>query len=57
MAKPGITPKTGRRPRKRVISARSITFALDGPEKDYPVYPFSRRQFFERPTHNPFKDL
>ena len=43
-----------RRPRTRRISGRSVSFALAGKEKDYPVYKFSGRLFYERPKHNPF---
>ena len=57
MAIPGMQPVNGRKPLRKKISARSITFALSGPEQPYPVYPFSRRQFFEKPGHNPFKGL
>ena len=57
MAKPGMQPVNGRKPLTRKISVRSISFALSGPEQPYPVYPFSRRQFFEKPNHNPFKGL
>ena len=53
----GMQPVSGRKPLTRKISARSISHALSGAEKDYPVYPFSRRQFFEKPKHNPFKGL
>lgn len=56
-AAPGIPISRGRKPVRRVISAKSLVHAISGPEQDYPVYPFSRRQFFERPKHNPFKDL
>lgn len=52
-----IASKRGRKPMTRKISAKSIVHALDGPEKDYPVYQFSRRQFFEKPGHNPFAGL
>lgn len=53
----GMQPVRGRKPHKKRISVRSASFALSGPEQPYPVYPFSRRQFFERPNHNPFKGL
>jgi hypothetical protein len=53
----GMQPVNGRKPHKKRISVRSASFALSGPEQPYPVYPFSRRQFFERPNHNPFKGL
>ena len=57
MSKPGMTPVTGKKPSKKTMTARSLSIHLDGPEKAYPVYPFSRRVFTERPRHNPFKDL
>lgn len=45
-------------PRKRRIDARSLSYALAGPEQPYPVYQFSgRRVKIERPGHNPFKGL
>ena len=53
----GMAGITGRKPLTRKISAKSIVFALDGPEQPYPHYQFSGRQFFQRPNHNPFKDL
>ena len=46
-----------RRPVKRKLSGRSLAFAIDGNERPYPVYHFSRRRFLERPNHNPFKGL
>lgn len=57
MAKPGMQPVTGRKPVRRRISGKSISIALSGGEKPYPVYQFSRRQFIEKPGHNPFKGL
>lgn len=59
MAKPGITPDSGmrKRPRRKVISMRSASFHVAGEEPPYPVYPFSRRVFVEKPNHNPFKGL
>jgi hypothetical protein len=46
-----------RKPRTRTLSGRALAQALDGNERPYPVYQFSRRQFFERPNHNPFRGL
>lgn len=46
-----------RRPVTRNLSMRSLSYAVDGKERPYPVYHFSRRQFLERPNHNPFKGL
>jgi hypothetical protein len=57
MAKPGMQPVTGRKPRTRKVSGRSAVFALAGQEPDYPVYTFSNRIFVEKPKHNPFKGL
>ncbi len=58
MAKPGITGVRGRKPVTRKISGKSIVLAIDGgPEPPYPFYQFSRRQFFQRPKHNPFSGL
>ena len=57
MAIPGITGVRGRKPLTRRISGRSIVIALDGPEQPYPVYRFSRRDFVEKPKHNPFDGL
>ena len=44
-----------RRPVTRKLSGRSVAHAIDGNERPYPVYHFSRRRFLERPNHNPFK--
>lgn len=55
MAKAGPIPT--RKPRKRKISVRGLSFALDGKERPYDVYRFSGVPKFERPNHNPFKDL
>lgn len=57
MSIPGMQPVKGRKPLKRKISAKSITFALSGAEEPYPHYQFSRKQFFAKPNHNPFKGL
>ena len=57
MAIPGITGVRGRKPVTRRISGKSIVLALDGPEKPYPHYQFSNKQFFAKPNHNPFKGL
>jgi len=43
-----------RKPRSRKLSGRALVHAIDGPERPYPGYLFSDRQFFERPKHNPF---
>lgn len=51
----GPIPKTP--PRQRRISVRSVVLALDGAERPYDVYRFSRRPFYERPRNNPFKDI
>lgn len=56
MAKPGITPRRGRRPRIQKVSIRSAAQNVAGTEQPYPVYQFSRRIFIERPGHNPFDD-
>jgi hypothetical protein len=46
------------RVRKRKINVRSLVLALDGPERAYDVYRFSRgKRRFERPGHNPFDGL
>jgi len=57
MAKPGMTPVSGRKPTTRKISAKSATHHLAGSEAPYPVYQFSGRVFLERPNHNPFGDI
>ena len=58
MAKPGMTPVTGRKPLRKQISGKSIVLAVDGgPEQPYPYYQFSRKQFLQRPKHNPFSGL
>jgi hypothetical protein len=44
-------------PKTRNISGRSLVMAIDGVEKPYPVYRFSRRPVYERPRHNPFSGL
>jgi hypothetical protein len=43
-----------RKPRRRVISMKSLVHAFDGNERPYPVYKFSDRQVFERPSLRPF---
>lgn len=53
----GMQAVNGRRPQTRKISAKSISIALSGAEKAYPVYQFSRKQFVERPGHKPFEGL
>ena len=50
-------PVPQRKPVTRTLSGRSLAFAIDGRERPYPVYHFSRRTFQERPNHNPFKGL
>ena len=57
MSKPGITPVSGRKPRVRKVSVKSVSHAISGAEQPYPVYQFSRRAFIERKGHNPFKGL
>jgi hypothetical protein len=57
MAKPGITPRRGRKPRTKKVTIRSASHHLAGAEKPYPVYHFSARTFVERKGHNPFKGL
>ena len=45
-------------PIARKVNVRGLVIALDGKEKPYDVYRFSRnKRRFERPKHNPFKDL
>jgi len=46
-----------RKPVTRRISARALVNALEGPERAYPTYQFSDRNFYERPHHNPFAGL
>ncbi len=53
----GMLAVRGRKPVRRKISGKSIVIALDGPEKAYPHYQCSNRQFFAKPNHNPFKGL
>jgi len=43
--------------KKKSINVRAVVHALEGPEKPYPVYQFSRRRFIEKPKHNPFAGL
>ena len=57
MAKPGITPTRGRKPRTQKVTVKSASHNLAGPEQPYPVYQFSRRTFLERKNHNPFDGL
>lgn len=43
-------------PRTRKVQLRALVYAMDGPEKPYDVYRFSRGKVkLERPGHNPFK--
>ncbi len=46
-----------RKPRTRKISVKALVQALSGKEKEYPVYRFSGRRFYEKPKHNPFSGL
>jgi hypothetical protein len=39
------------------MSVRSMVIALDGAQRPYPVYQFSRRFVYEKPKHNPFQGL
>lgn len=55
MPTPGRLPN--RKPKVRKLSVRGISFAIDGKERPFPVYRFSRRPFFERPGHKPFTGL
>ena len=50
-------PVPQRKPVTRNLSGRSVVHAIDGRERPYPVYRFSRRVFAEKPNHNPFKGL
>ena len=50
-------PVPQRKPVSRVLSGKSVSFALAGKEQPYPVYQFSRRTFFGRPNANPFSGL
>ena len=43
------------KPRTRNVTIRALAQAVSGREQPYPVFRFSRRPFFERPRHNPFK--
>jgi hypothetical protein len=53
----GQGPIPSKQPQTRRMSARSQVIALDGAEKPYPVYRFSRRHVYEKPRHNPFDGL
>lgn len=53
----GQGPIPTKPPTQRTINVRSAVVALDGPKRPYDVYRFSGKSFFERPQHNPFKDL
>ena len=46
-----------KKPKIRIFNVRSLSIAVDGLEKPYPVYRFSGRVFVERPKHNPFAGL
>lgn len=50
-------PIPSKPPTKRKITVRSVVITVDGRERPYPVYRFSRQAFYERPTHNPFEGL
>ncbi len=50
-------PVPQRKPVTRQLSGRSLAFAIDGRERAYPVYHFSRRTFSERPNKQTFKGL
>lgn len=40
---------------KRKFNMKSLSYAVSGPEKKYPVYRWgNRRQKFERPNYSPF---
>jgi hypothetical protein len=54
---PGQGPIPSNKPRQKTLSARSQVIALDGAERPYPVYRFSRRFVYEKPRHNPFNGL
>jgi hypothetical protein len=54
MAMQGIT---GRKPRTRIVSVKSVSTAIAGVERGYPTYQFSNRTFIERPNHNPFGNI
>ena len=45
-----------RPPRVKNVNVRSLSKAISGPELPFPVYKFSRRQFFEQGNHRPFID-
>lgn len=48
---------TIRRPRKRRVQMKALVYAVDGPEKAYPVYEFANgKRRLERPRHNPFSE-
>jgi hypothetical protein len=51
----GYIPK--KRPTSRKISARGLVYALAGREQPYNVYRFGAADKYEKPNHNPFKDL
>lgn len=53
----GMVAVSGRKPRTKKISVRSITHAVSGAETPYPVYRFSNKHYVEKPKHNPFKGL
>jgi hypothetical protein len=46
-----------KRPTSRTVSMRGLVFAIAGKEQPYDVYRFSGVPKFEKPNHNPFKDL
>ena len=44
----------GKKPRTRTVDVKGLVTVISGPEKQYPVYRFSNKQFWEKPKHNPF---
>jgi hypothetical protein len=48
---------SSRRPKTKTLNGRSLVLAIDGPEKEIRVYKFTKRDFVERPRHNPFANL
>ncbi len=48
---------TIRKPRKRRVQIKALTYAAAGREPAYPVYEFANgKRRLERPGHNPFAD-
>ena len=54
---PGQGPIPKKPPQIRRMNVRSMVIALDGRERDYPVYRFSGSHKTEKPRHNPFTGL